>query len=131
MQKKRGLAALLVEVGLILLLALSPAWGQSSSCGGGSSQALVLRRVAWSYDPTTRMLDVSGEVLNVGGSPVRSPGLLVIAYDAGGKELDQGWKRGAREVLKPGQGERIRFTLKIRAHPDGIKAVPLAGLTGT
>jgi hypothetical protein len=77
------------------------------------------------------MLDVSGEVLNVGGSPVRSPGLLVIAYDAGGKELDQGWKRGAREVLKPGQGERIRFTLKIRAHPDGIKAVPLAGLTGT
>ena len=90
-----------------------------------------MTRLDWVFNPQTGLFQMKGEVLNVSGWDVLSPGIAVGFVDDTGKEFDSSIAPGTARRIRPGERTAVRLSMKLARVPGSVRVLPFQASAGT
>ena len=116
---------------LLFCFALVPAGASLGACAVDPEVSLAVTRLDWVFNPQTGLFQMKGEVLNVSGWDVLSPGIAVGFVDDTGKEFDSSIAPGTAKRIRPGERTAVRLSMKLARVPGSVRVLPFQASAGT
>lgn len=116
---------------LLFCFVLVPAGVSLGACAVDPEVSLAVTRLDWLFNPQTGLFQLKGEVVNVSGWDVLSPGVAVGFVDADGKEFDSRITSGQAKRIRPGERAAVSLSLKLARVPGSVRVLPFQASAGT
>jgi len=116
---------------LLFCFAVVPAGISLGACAVDPEVSLAVTRLDWVFNPQTGLFQMKGEVMNVSGCDVLSPGIAVGFVDDTGKEFDSSIAPGTARRIRPGERTAVRLSMKLARVPGSVRVLPFQASAGT
>jgi len=116
---------------LLICFVLVTAGVSLGACAVDPEVSLAVTKLDWVFNPQTGLFQLKGEVLNVSGWDVLSPGVAVGFVDADGKEFDSRIAPGQIKRIRPGERAAVNLSVKLARVPGSVRVLPFQASAGT